>query len=614
MASSYSPLKVELIGTGEQAGSWGTTTNVNLGTTLEEAITGRATATFPSDANYTLPYIDSNASQVFRNLVLNVTSSVNLSATRDLIVPEITPGVSIEKQYFVENNTSGGQSIRIKTATGTGVTIPNGKVANVYCNGINVRLADDFVGITGGTIANVAITNSTITLSSPLAVTQGGTGLSTTSQGDILYSSASNTLVVLPKSTTASRYLSNTGTSNNPAWAQIDLTNGVVNTLPVTNGGTGLNSAVQGDLIYASGTNTYVALPKNTTATRYLANTGTSNNPAWAQIDLTNGVINTLPVNRGGTGLATVTAGALLLGAGTSAFTTLTGTVTGQVVSWNNSTATWEVGTLASGVSSFSAGTTGLTPSTNTTGAVTLAGTLNVANGGTGQTSYTNGQLLIGNSTGSTLTKATLTAGTGISVTNGSGSITIAQSVFGLNAQVFASVGSGLTFTIPTGVTKLKVTVIGGGGSGGSGASSGGGAGGAAIKWIDVTGGTLSVNVGAGGSSGNSGNTSTVSSGTQSITTISATGGAVGGSPGSGQGGLGSNGSLNIRGGAGSLPDPPTSGGTGGSSILGGGSPQGVVGGDYGGGGGAGGAYYIFCTLTNNAGLAGANGVVIFEW
>lgn len=55
-----------------------------------------------------------------------------------------------------------------------------------------------------------------------------------------------------------------------------------------------------------------------------------------------------------------------------------------------------------------------------------LSGTLPVSMGGTGQTSYTDGQLLIGNSTGNTLNKATLTAGSGISITNGSGSITIA--------------------------------------------------------------------------------------------------------------------------------------------------------------------------------------------
>lgn len=77
----------------------------------------------------------------------------------------------------------------------------------------------------------------------------------------------------------------------------------------------------------------------------------------------------------------------------------------------------------------FSTGTTGLSVSGSpitSSGTITLEGTLAVANGGTGQTSYTDGQLLIGNTTGSTLTKSTLTAGSGISITNGNGSITIA--------------------------------------------------------------------------------------------------------------------------------------------------------------------------------------------
>jgi hypothetical protein len=65
-----------------------------------------------------------------------------------------------------------------------------------------------------------------------------------------------------------------------------------------------------------------------------------------------------------------------------------------------------------------------------------LASALPVASGGTGQTSYTDGQLLIGNTTGSTLTKATLTAGTGISITNGTGSITIASTVSGTVTSV----------------------------------------------------------------------------------------------------------------------------------------------------------------------------------
>jgi len=133
MASTYSTnLKIELIGSGEQAGTWGTTTNTNLGTTLEEAITGIATADFPSDANLTLAFNDVNTTQVFRNLVLNVTSTGSLTATRDLIVP------TIEKQYFVWNNTSGGQSIVVKTSAGTGITVPNGAKMVLFADGTNV--------------------------------------------------------------------------------------------------------------------------------------------------------------------------------------------------------------------------------------------------------------------------------------------------------------------------------------------------------------------------------------------------------------------------------------------------------------------------------------------
>lgn len=68
-----------------------------------------------------------------------------------------------------------------------------------------------------------------------LGVTRGGTGLATFSQGDILYSSALNTLSALAKSTTATRYLANTGSSNNPQWDQVNLANGVTGNLPVTN-------------------------------------------------------------------------------------------------------------------------------------------------------------------------------------------------------------------------------------------------------------------------------------------------------------------------------------------------------------------------------------------
>jgi len=129
------------------------------------------------------------------------------------------------------------------------------------------------------------------------------------------------------------------------------------------------------------------------------------------------------PVN-GGTGLSTLPAiGQLLIGNGTGyALNTLT---PGAGISVTN--AAGSITLANTGVLSWSGGSTGLTPATATTGAVTLSGLLNVASGGTGQSTYTNGQLLIGNTSGNTLGKATLTAGSGIAITNGAASVTIAS-------------------------------------------------------------------------------------------------------------------------------------------------------------------------------------------
>lgn len=165
MASTYSALKIELIGTGEQSGTWGVTTNTNLGTALEEAIVGRATANFTTDADLTISLTNTNATQTARNYILNVTSGVSLSTTRNLIVP------TINKPYIVENNTTGGQSITVKTSGGTGITIPNGKKAMVYADGTNVVSAFSYVPdittpsatITGGSISNATVSTANLT-------------------------------------------------------------------------------------------------------------------------------------------------------------------------------------------------------------------------------------------------------------------------------------------------------------------------------------------------------------------------------------------------------------------------------------------------------------------
>ena len=129
------------------------------------------------------------------------------------------------------------------------------------------------------------------------------------------------------------------------------------------------------------------------------------------------------PVN-GGTGVSAIPANGQLL-IGNAAGYTLNTLTPGAGIGVTN--AAGSITLANTGVLSWSGGATGLTPATPTTGNVTLSGLLNVANGGTGQSSYTNGQLLIGNTSGNTLGKSTLTAGSGIAITNGAASITIAS-------------------------------------------------------------------------------------------------------------------------------------------------------------------------------------------
>ena len=173
--------------------------------------------------------------------------------------------------------------------------------------------------------------------------------------------------------------------------------------------------------------------------------------------------------------------------------------------------------------------------------------------------------------------------------------------------QIFASTG---TFTVPTGVTKVKGTVVGGGGGGGGvgcdGSGGGGGGGGTTIEIISglTPAATVSVTVGTGGSAGTTGNGG--SGGTSSFGAYcSATGGAGGGGSTAipGLGGLGSNGDLNIRGGTGFFTSYSSVTANGGSSFLGG-AGSGAV---YGGGG-----YGSLGSAT--PGGAGATGVVIVEY
>lgn len=107
------------------------------------------------------------------------------------------------------------------------------------------------------------------------------------------------------------------------------LLNDLGGTLGTTKGGTNLTSYTQGDIIYASAANVLNKLAKNSSATRYLSNQGTSNNPSWSQVNLANGVTGTLPVANGGTGGTTADEARANLGAvGKKAFTVGDGSAT----------------------------------------------------------------------------------------------------------------------------------------------------------------------------------------------------------------------------------------------------------------------------------------------
>ena len=125
MPSTYSNLKIELIGTGEQSGTWGITTNTNFGTLVEQAITGVQAITM-SNATYTMTTYQ-GASDESRNAVL-VIGGTNL-APQNLIAP------GVEKIYLISNQS--GNSVTIKTSSGNGATLSNGTYAQVYCDGVN---------------------------------------------------------------------------------------------------------------------------------------------------------------------------------------------------------------------------------------------------------------------------------------------------------------------------------------------------------------------------------------------------------------------------------------------------------------------------------------------
>jgi len=177
MASTYSTnLALELIGTGDQSGTWGTTTNTNLGTLLEQAIVGYTTQAL-AGAGPTAITIPNGATGVARNYVLEFTGSPTAGHT--VTVP------AVQKSYVLFNNTT--VSIVVKVSGQTGVTIAVGKKAIVYNNGTDIiEVANAPVTeagtqtLTNKTLTSPTIATPTITTSATAPLVIGGTTASST--------------------------------------------------------------------------------------------------------------------------------------------------------------------------------------------------------------------------------------------------------------------------------------------------------------------------------------------------------------------------------------------------------------------------------------------------
>lgn len=453
MPSSFSPdLRLEIIANGEQSGTWGTTTNTNIGTLIEDAITGWVTVSVISSAQALTAA--SGASDEARCAMLRLTTTTG--ASFEVYAPPVP------KTYVIFNDSGQQATLFCSSVIGnttpaggplSGFVIPTGTTVFVRSNGTQFYQAIDYVS-GNFEVSNNLIVGSNIVLASPLGETSGGTGTGTYTTGDILYSDATNSLAKLPIGV-ANRVLRSNGTT--PSWSQVALGTDVSGTLPVANGGIGTSTA--GITAFNNITGYTAAGATGTTSTNLVFSTSPSlTTPAFSAptfstsdtvtatgVTLTSdyNVITTagagatvvLPVPTTGRKVIVVNRGANPVTVGPGAGVTIDGAAS--------------VTLPVNGVIEFNAASTTLWYSSinSTTSASSLTGVVGVTNGGTGLNTIPAFSIPVAN-TLNTLT--TLTVGANQSVklnstgtawevytpTTGTGSVSFAGTVPAAAGQV----------------------------------------------------------------------------------------------------------------------------------------------------------------------------------
>jgi hypothetical protein len=235
MATYVNNLRLKEITTGDEDGTWGTSTNTNL-----ELITdgfSYGTKEMAADANETFTMPDATADDT-RSFYLKITSAVSLTATREVTLGPNT----VSKVWMIENATSGSQIITIKQGSGATVNVPNGSKVMI---------------VTDGAGAGAAVFNANPTEVGGTVTSVGGTG---TVNG-----------LTLTGTVTTSGNLTLGG-----ALTGVNLTSQVTGTLPVANGGTGATTLTANNVILGNGTSAVQAVAPGTSG-----NVLTSDGTTW---------------------------------------------------------------------------------------------------------------------------------------------------------------------------------------------------------------------------------------------------------------------------------------------------------------------------------------------